>query len=174
VNWELSVSIVSVVIAGLALLEAIQSRRKAERSARSADAAAVKAAEAAERSASAAERSADALQRSAAISEADARRSEEVTWSLKHFQGDTYILKNESRTPAHSVLITTGDLMAVRGELEHELIDGEGYTQFTAARVMGTTDDSVTVTWLSSPAGTDPDAKRQVWRHPLPARLPRR
>ncbi|MCK2021981.1 hypothetical protein KZC52_03535 [Microbacterium sp. kSW2-24] len=93
-----------------------------------------------------------------------------VSWSLTHFQGDTYLLENVGEASALDVQLSADETLLQRGEWQRsgELKPGEAI-QFMAVRTMGTRDSTITVQWRN--AG---DGEEQTWRYPLPPRPPRR
>jgi len=93
-----------------------------------------------------------------------------VSWSLAHFQGDTYLLENTGDASAFDVLLSADETLLQRGEWQRagELKPGE-VIQFMAARTLGTRDSTITVQWRDSAEG-----EQQIWRYPLPPRPPRR
>jgi hypothetical protein len=116
------------------------------------------------RQAVAAERSADADQRSITLAEAEAAKYA-PPWDLRWEAGDTYLLTNGSDEPTLEVKLDLGDIPVARGELEHTRIGPGSAVKFLAGRTMGTTNDTVTVTWRRFPDGPILD-----WQHPLPAK----
>lgn len=122
----------------------------------------------AERSAAATERMAKALE-GRALEDEHRSPTPDAAWKLQHFQGDTYLLTNAGRATAYDVHVDTGDLV-VRGEHDHERIEPDGFAKFLAVRTWGTRDDTITVTWSTTPGGSD----RHTWQRPLPPRPPRR
>lgn len=94
-----------------------------------------------------------------------------VSWVLKHFQGETYLLENTGDATAYDVTLGADETLMRFGspwELTPELKPGE-VVQFGAVRTMGTRDSTITVQWSSAP-----DSEKQSWRYPLPPRPPRR
>ena len=91
-----------------------------------------------------------------------------VAWSLTHFNGDTYQLTNIGRVPADDVKVHTHETLLVPRPLpDGETVGpGEAVT-FMALRTMGTSDSTITVTWI------DESGSEGRWRYPLPPR-PRR
>ncbi|YAL83404.1 hypothetical protein ACMYYO_00970 [Dermacoccaceae bacterium W4C1] len=96
--------------------------------------------------------------------------SPRVRWSLNHESGDTYKLENIGDATAHDVGLSAHEtLMMDWSTSGMDLAPGEA-TTFLALRSMGTSDSTISVTWIDDPTGSD----RQQWRYPLPARPPRR
>lgn len=94
-----------------------------------------------------------------------------VSWVLKHFQGDMYLLENTGDAAAYDVTLGADETLMRFGnpwELTPELKPGE-VVQFGALRTLGTRDSTITVRWSSAPEG-----EKQSWRYPLPPRPPRR
>lgn len=88
-----------------------------------------------------------------------------VAWSLTHFNGDTYQLTNIGRVPADDVKVHTHETLLVPRPLpDGETVGpGEAVT-FMALRTMGTSDSTITVTWI------DETGSEGRWRYPLPPR----
>ncbi len=93
-----------------------------------------------------------------------------VSWTLTHFQGDTYLLENTGDASAFDVLLSADETLLQRGEWQRagELKPGEAI-RFMAVRTMGTRDSTITVQWRNDQEGGD----QQSWRYPLPPRPPR-
>lgn len=153
-DWQAIGVVVSGVIAIVALVVSVIGQRASDAHAK--------------RSADAAERMAAALERQY-LERERASDTPGVAWRLEHFQGDTYMLTNVGRAPAYRVHVDTGDISIVRGEMDHEEIDADGWIKFLAALSLGTTDDTITVTWADSPH-SEPS---HDWKRPLPPRPPR-
>ncbi|UWD82628.1 hypothetical protein NY057_17745 [Curtobacterium flaccumfaciens] len=88
-----------------------------------------------------------------------------VAWRLTHFNGDTYQLTNIGRGPADDVKVHTHETLLAPPPLpDGEIVGpGEGVT-FMAVRTMGTSDSTITVTWV------DESGSKGRWRYPLPPR----
>ena len=101
---------------------------------------------------------------------ASASAPAKVSWSLTHFQGDTYLLENTGEASALDVVLSADETMLQHGEWQRagELKPGEAI-RFMAVRTMGTRDSTITVQWRNAP-----DGEAQTWRYPLPPRPPRR
>lgn len=84
-----------------------------------------------------------------------------VVWTLDHFSGDAYILRNAGRAPAYDVRITTGDLIG-RGELEHQEVEPDDQIKLVLVRSMATADDTITVSWAEQPSGLRKEWRRYV------------
>lgn len=93
-----------------------------------------------------------------------------VTWALRHFQGDAYILQNTGDAPAFDVVLSADETLLHPDEWERsdELKPDEAIT-FMALRTFGTRDSTISVQWRN-----DPEGEEQTWRYPLPPRPPRR
>lgn len=93
-----------------------------------------------------------------------------VRWSLEHFQGATYILKNIGNATAFDVQITADPTLMTAGELPvRRDFRPDDVETFMAAASLGTRDKTITVGWSNTADGTE----RDVWRYPLPARPPK-
>jgi hypothetical protein len=91
-----------------------------------------------------------------------------VEWTLRWFNGDTYILTNEGNAVAISVKITAHESLMTPSELpESEDVQPSEALTFMAARSLGTVDSTITVTWR------DDSGNERTWRYPLPPRPPR-
>lgn len=92
-----------------------------------------------------------------------------VAWSLKHQDGDMYLLENIGNGSAFDVRLSADATLLQRGEWQRdgELKPGEAIA-FMAVRTMGTRDSTITVHWSS---GSEADL--ETWRYPLPSRPPR-
>jgi hypothetical protein len=92
-----------------------------------------------------------------------------VVWSLTHYGGDTYLLRNDGNVDAEAVSVGSHETLSLiyPQPFPDRLAPGEGGT-FMAAVSMGTRDTTITVTW--SDAGS---AETKTWRYPLPPRPPR-
>lgn len=99
------------------------------------------------------------------------KSSAKVTWVLRHFQGDMYLLENVGEATAYDVSLDADPTLMRFGkewDPTPEVKSGE-VVQFGAVRTMGTRDSTITVQWRD---GADGDL--QTWRYPLPPRPPRR
>jgi hypothetical protein len=154
VDWQAVGVLVSSVLAVVAIVVSVVGQRASDAHAK--------------RSADAAERMASALERQSLERE---RTSDTpgVAWRLEHFNGDTYMLTNVGRAPAYRVHVDTGDISVVRGDMDHNAVDADGWIKFLAVLTLGTTDDTITVTWADSPGGD----RTHEWKRPLPPRPPR-
>jgi len=161
-NWELVISAVGLLVAAIALGEAIRSRIRSEKSAREADMAAEKSADAAQRSARAAESSADALQRSVALNEAEAAENERIRWSLDHFDGEVYMLQNTSQKTAHSVRIDSIENVISNEPIEKETIEGRNRVRLMISRSLRVMSPKITVQWFDEPFGVNPSQQMNV------------
>lgn len=93
-----------------------------------------------------------------------------VKWSLKHFGGDKYILENHGDATAHNVQVSAHESLLQVGEWPAaEKVGPNEAMTFMAARTLGTSDSTITVTWTPT---EDPD-EAATWRYPLPPRPPR-
>ena len=93
-----------------------------------------------------------------------------VRWRLANHGGDTYALTNEGDATAYAVEVSAHESMGIfdRASGGDDLAPGEAMT-FFAVLTMGTSDSTITVSWLAESNGTD----RHEWRYPLPPRPPR-
>lgn len=96
---------------------------------------------------------------------------ERVRWSLEHFNGDTYMLRNIGNATAFNVQVLADPTLMTGGELPtgQDLRPDDSVT-FMALASMGTRDKTITVKWSTGPEAAEED----VWRYPLPPRPPRR
>jgi hypothetical protein len=155
--------------------KAASDARHAERSQRASEAAAERAERASALTIDALTRIADSVE-SLAARERDpntllaAALQPRVRWSLKHFQGDRYILENIGDAIAHGVTVSAHESMIGPEAVEGgpDLLPDEVMT-FIALRTMGTTDSTITVRWTGDPA----DGAESEWRYPLPPSPPR-
>lgn len=98
-----------------------------------------------------------------------ASRLLKVRWELVHDTRDRYRLTNVGDLDALEVKLATHvTLRMLNVEGGPNLGPGEALT-FMAARHMGTSDSTVTVTWQQ-----ENDEDEFAWRYPLPGRPPRR
>ncbi|MBW1639562.1 hypothetical protein G3H63_10840 [Microbacterium resistens] len=112
----------------------------------------------------------EALVRSGFPSAGPIMEPKRVRWSLRHFNGDTYILTNDGNQVACDVRVTADPTLMTPGELpEPQDMRPNDSVTFMAAATLGTRDKTITVTWRG---GAD-DADEDVWRYPLPPRPPR-
>lgn len=94
-----------------------------------------------------------------------------VSWALKHFNGDMYLLENTGDAIAYQVTLTADpSLLRFPKEWESTPVVKPGEAvRFGALRTMGTRDSTIAVNWRDEPEGEE-----QTWRYPLPPRPPRR
>lgn len=152
-TWANFISGGSFVVAVLALMLAWNSQRKAEAAGNAAD-----------RSAHAQERMARALELQA-IARAKASAEPEVAWQLVHHGGDRYLLENVGTATAFDVMVTAPEGLWFRPpENDVEDLAPRASTTFTAARSLGTHDDTITVAWSDHSGGEH----RRTWHRPLP------
>lgn len=89
-----------------------------------------------------------------------------VRWSMVHDRGDTYRLENVGDLAAEHIHLSKHQSLPVfRAEEDFTLTPGEAKT-FMAARVLGTSDSTIAVTWRQQ--GDAPEAAPHEWRYPLP------
>lgn len=93
-----------------------------------------------------------------------------VKWSLQHFNGDTYILENLGEATAYNVRVSAHESLLQPQEwpTAEKIRPNEALT-FMAARTMGTSDSTITVSWTP----TEEPTEAGTWRYPLPPRPPR-
>jgi hypothetical protein len=163
-----ALSAVAIIVAALGVSRTDARAKKAEAGTREAEAQAARAIEAAERSASAVERVAGAMERQSIEAEQHSA-TPGVAWRLEHHQGDTYLLTNAGRGTAYDVRAEADDSMITRDLPDGATLGPDEAVTFLGALTLGTTDDTVTVTWAATPGG-----ERLTWRRPLPPRPPRR
>lgn len=97
---------------------------------------------------------------------------ERVRWSLEHFNGDMYMLRNVGTATAFKVALSADPtLMVPRGFPETQNLRPDDSLTFMALTTMGTRDRTIQVEWSVS---DKPDAETDVWRYPLPPRPPRK
>ena len=91
-----------------------------------------------------------------------------VKWSLTHFGGDTYMLRNVGDAVAYRVRVTADESLMMPEELPpvSDLRPGDNVT-FMTAITFDTRDTTISVEWSAS---EDDDGERDVWRYPLPPR----
>lgn len=170
-NWGVitanCLSAFAIVVAALGVWKTDQRAKRAEVGTRDADAKATRAVEAAERSASAVERMAESLEQQAIDSE-QRSATPGVAWRLEHHQGDTYLLTNAGRAAAHDVRVETDESMFTTNLPDSVTLGPDEAVTFMAALSLATSDDTVRVTWASTPGG-----ERSSWHRPLPPRPPR-
>ena len=150
------VSIVAVLISGGSLWFASRQTDEAARSR-----------VAAETSANAAVDAAKAASRQLEIAEAEAAKYV-PPWTLRWDSGDTYLLANDGDSTEYGVTLSAADELIARMPDAGKAVDPRSGITFLAARHMGTTDDTITVTWHRHPDLSD---EARTWRHPLPNRL---
>ncbi|MGB3414059.1 MAG: hypothetical protein WBA28_05025 [Microbacteriaceae bacterium] len=86
-------------------------------------------------------------------------------WTLVHRNGDTYLLTNESLSPAHNVIVKATDRTLINGEINLGSIGPKSAKYFFAAGTMATKEYGIVVEWQS-----DTSEERSTWEYPLPAR----
>ncbi len=88
-----------------------------------------------------------------------------VRWSLRNFENDRYILENIGDKTAGKVQVASHESLDLETLPSQDLAPGHAIT-FMAARSMGTSDSTITVTWTE---GTE----QKSWRYPLPPKPPK-
>ncbi|MFB2599024.1 hypothetical protein ACEXQE_14630 [Herbiconiux sp. P17] len=93
-----------------------------------------------------------------------------VRWSLKHHDGDTYLLENIGHATAFAVDLSASETMIGPHNIQGgpDVEPNQAIT-FLAARTLGTDDSTITVRWKTDPENDSEDE----WRYPLPPRPPR-
>lgn len=90
-----------------------------------------------------------------------------VKWSMRHHDGDTYIVENVGDAVAQCVVLSSDPTLGLVGITGGpDVAPGEAMT-FLAVLTFGTRDSTITVAW------TGPDGTTGEWRYPLPSRPPR-
>ncbi len=84
-----------------------------------------------------------------------------VRWSLKHFDGDRYVLTNEGDEIARNVVVTSHKSLLFEPPEPVDLDPG-GSTSFIALIMLVTSDTTITVSW------DDESGTPGRWQYPLP------
>lgn len=110
----------------------------------------------------------DALEKIASQGFVSVASPARVRWELVHHGGDRYRLTNVGDLPALSVEVETHETLPLHNVQGGPDLGPREAITFMALTTMGTADSTVTVRWHE-----DEKDEGQVWRYPLPARLPR-
>lgn len=156
--------------AGEAADQVAAAREQAEAAVRSAQAAEAAFGEA-RREATASERAAAAAERANELAESQIEHPE-VAWTMEHFDGDRWQLRNIGDVPAYGVTVASNDkAMSVDGPTEAPVLRPTETIEPYIAISLAVRDQSVTVTWFDS-SDIDPDGMqtRRVLVPPSPKR----
>jgi hypothetical protein len=106
----------------------------------------------------------DALERIAASGGAKkgAAPPRRVRWILEHHDGDRYRLTNAGDATAHNVEISAHESLPLVDVPPPMDIEPGQAVSFLAARSFGTSDSTITVSWV------DDGSQPRTWKYPLP------